>query len=145
MSLKHQAARPLLPAIKKIAGLVSLKVVPKTTPHRDFPAFFAHVRRRGVEFEVLAGATGLLDQIDVVIIEASIHEFRPGAPEFHDSVIRMAELGYRGFEILERHYRSADGAPAQVDLAFVRNDSTLRAEKAFFTAAQAKRYLGASR
>lgn len=262
MSLKHQAARLLLPAINKIAGLVSLKVVPKTTPNRDFPAFFAHLRRLGVEFasvidvgiafgsptiyastpkarfylvepvpsckplldelarqldaqtfnvaagsadgamdfyvhpdvsgssayrqhegeffdgqrvsvpvrrldsiiptplarpsllkidtqgaelEVLTGATGLLDQIDVVIIEVSFHEFRQGAPEFHDIVIRMAELGYRGYEILEGHYRAADGALAQVDLAFVRSDSTLRAEKAFFTAAQAKRYLGASR
>lgn len=262
MSFKHQAARVLLPAINKVAGLVSLKVVPKTTPNRDFPAFFAHLRRLGIEFasvidvgiafgsptlyastpkarfylvepvpsckpvldelarrldaktfnvaagaasgtmeffvhpdvsgssayrqhegeffdgerisvpvqrldsiiteplarpsllkidtqgaelEVLAGATGLLDQIDVVIIEVSFHEFRRGAPEFHDIVIRMAELGFRGYEILEGHYRAADGALAQVDVAFVRSDSPLRHVKAFFSESQAKSYLGARR
>lgn len=260
MSFKHPAARVLLPAINKLAGLVSLKVVPRTTPNRDFPAFFAHLRRLGIEFasvigvgiafgsptlyastlkahfylvepvpscksvldelarrlnaktfnvaagaasgtmvssvhpdvsgssayrqhereffdgerisvpvqrldsiiteplarpsllkigilgaelEVLAGATGLLDQIDVVIIEVSFHEFRHGAPEFHDIVIRMAELGFRGYEALEGHYRAADGASAQVDVAFVRCDSPLRRVKAFFSESQAKSYLGA--
>ena len=262
MSFKHQVARVLLPAINKLAGLVSLKVVPKTTPNRDFPAFFAHLRRLGIEFksvidvgiafgsptlyasipkarfylvepvpsckplldelaqrldaqtfnvaagsedgtmdffvhpdvsgssayrqlegeffdgqrisvpvrrldsiipaplarpsllkidtqgaelEVLAGATGLIEQIDVVIIEVSFHEFRQGAPEFHDIVIRMVELGFRGYEVLEGHYRAADGALAQVDVAFVRSDSALRNVKAFFTESQAKRYVGASR
>lgn len=262
MNFKHQAARFLLPAINKLAGLVSLKVVAKSTPNRDFPAFFAHLRRLGVEFasvvdvgiafgspalyssfpkarfylvepvpsckplldqlerrldaqtfnvaagaqdgtmdffvhpdisgssayrqlegefldgeqvsvpvrrldsiiptplarpsllkidtqgaelEVLAGATGLLDQIDVVIIEVSFHEFRQGAPEFNDVVIRMAELGYCGYEILEGHYREVDGALAQVDLAFVRSDSTLRTVKTFFTEPQAKHYLKARR
>lgn len=260
MSFKHQVARVLLPAINKLAGLVSLKVVPKNTPNRDFPAFFAHLCRLGIEFksvidvgiafgsptlyasipkarfylvepvpsckplldelaqrldaqtfnvaagsengmmdffvhpdvsgssayrqlegeffdgqrisvpvcrldsiiptplarpsllkidtqgaelEVLAGAAGLIDQIDVVIIEVSFHEFRQGAPEFHDVVMRMAELGYRGYETLEGHYRAADGALAQVDVAFVRSDSALRREKAFFTESQAKRYVGA--
>ena len=262
MSFKHQAARLLLPIINKIACLVSLKVVTRHTPNRDFSAFFAHVRRLGFEFasvidvgvafgsptlyastpkakfylveplpsckplldklaqqlgaqtfnvaagsadgaidfyvhpdvsgssayrqhegaffdgqrisvpvrrldsiiqaplarpsllkidtqgaelEVLAGAAGLLDYIDVVIVEVSFHEMRKGAPEFHDIVIRMAELGYRVYEVLEGHYRSADGALAQVDLVFVPTDSALRAEKAFFTPEQAKRYLGVIR
>jgi FkbM family methyltransferase len=257
-SLKRVAVTVLLPAINKLARLVSLKVVPLSTPNRDFTAFIAHLRRLGVEFksvidvgiafgtpalyastpnakfylvepvpscrpllqdlagrldaetfnvaagasdgsldffvhsdvsgssayaqhegssfdgerikvpvrrldslidkplarpallkidtqgaelEVLAGASGLLGDIDVVIVEVSFHEFRQGAPEFHDIVIRMAELGFRGYEVLEGHYRSADNALAQVDLAFVKADSSLRATKAFFTQDQAKAYL----
>jgi FkbM family methyltransferase len=258
MTLKNTAAKLLLPAINKLINLVSLKVVPLSTPNRDFSAFFTHLRRQGVEFnsvidvgiafgspalyasipqakfylveplpnckplldnlarrlnaevfnvaagssdgfieffvhsdvsgssaykqlegeffdgkkvtvpvrrldslihvplerpslmkidtqgaelEVLAGATGLLDQIDVLIIEASFHEFRKGAPEFHDIVIRMIELGFRCYEVLEGHYRAADNALAQVDLVFVRPDSKLRKIKTFFTDSQAKNYL----
>ena len=81
---------------------------------------------QGAELEVLAGAAELLSELDVVIIEASFHQFRESAPEFHDIVIRMAELGFRGYEILEGHFRSADNALAQVDIAFVRADSPLR-------------------
>lgn len=99
---------------------------------------------QGAELEVLAGASGLLDDIDVVIIEVSFHEFREGAPEFHDIVIRMDKLGFRCYEVLEGHYRSADNALAQVDLAFVRHDSKLREIKSFFTDAQAQRYLDRS-
>lgn len=258
MTLKHTAAKLLLPTINKIANLVSLKVVPASTPNRDFPAFFNHLRRQGMvfktvvdvgiafgsptlyaslpqakfylvepvpsckplledlarrlnaevfnvaagaddgsldffvhpdvsgssayqqlegeffdgekisvpvrrldsiipanlarpsllkidtqgaELEVLAGATGLLDQIDVLIIEVSFHEFRKGAPEFHDIVVRMVELGFRCYEVLEGHYRSADNALAQVDLVFVKSDSELREVKSFFTESQAKNYL----
>lgn len=258
MTLKHTAAKLLLPTINKLANLVSLKIVPLSTPNRDFTAFFAHLRRQGMEFksvidvgiafgsptlytsipqakfylvepvpgckpllenlaqhlnaeifnvaagstdgsmeffvhpdvsgssaykqlegtffdgekvtvpvrrldslihtplarpsllkidtqgaelEVLAGATGLLDQIDMLIIEVSFHEFREGAPEFHDIVIRMAELGFRCYEVLEGHYRSADNALAQVDLVFVKPDSKLRVVKTFFTESQAKGYL----
>ena len=96
---------------------------------------------QGAELEVLAGASGLLDQVDVLIIEASFHEFRMGAPEFHDIVIRMTELGFRCYEVLEGHYRLADNALAQVDLVFVRSDSKLRKVKTFFTHTQAKGYL----
>lgn len=258
MTLKNTAAKLLLPAINKLTNLVSLKIVPLSTPNRDFSAFFIHLRRQGMEFksvidvgiafgspalyasipqakfylvepvptckpllenlarrlnaevfnvaagsadgsieffvhpdvsgssaykqlegeyfdgkkvmvpvrrldslihaplarpslmkidtqggelEVLAGAAGLLDQIDVLIIEASFHEFRKGAPEFHDIVIRMTELGFRCYEVLEGHYRSADNALAQVDLVFVKPDSKLRKVKTFFTDTQAKDYL----
>ena len=96
---------------------------------------------QGAELEVLAGAADLLKEIDVVIIEVSFHQFRESAPELHDVVIRMTELGFRAYEILEGHFRSADHALAQVDIAFVREDSSLRALKAFFKPDQAKRYL----
>lgn len=259
MSLKHNLARLLLPPINRIARLVSLKVTPVGTPNRNFPEFFAHLRKLGMEFrtvidvgvafgsptlyastpqarfhlvepvpsckpllerfarelgarthnvaagaadgtmeffvhsdvsgssayrqlegdildgervtvpvrrldsiiegplerpcllkidtqgaeiEVLEGAAGLLDQIDVLIIETSFHEFRAGAPEFQDVVGHVAKLGFAAYEILEGHYRSADNALAQVDVAFVRKDSPLRSVKTFFTPDQARRYAG---
>jgi FkbM family methyltransferase len=95
---------------------------------------------QGAELEVLAGATRILHQIDMLIVETSFHEFRSGAPEFHQIVARAAELGFRAYEILEGHYRSVDEALAQVDVAFVRADSSLRSVKTFFTENQAQSY-----
>lgn len=259
MKLKHALATHLLPIINKVARLLSLRVVPRGTPNRDFTAFFEHLRKlnmqfatvvdvgvafgspalyasnrsakfylvepvpscksriealaaklggeafnvaagatdgqmdffvhqdvsgssayrqiegaffdgervtvpvrrldtlipssiqrpallkidtQGAELEVLAGATELLGSIDVVIIEVSFHQFRDAAPEFDDVVGRMSQLGFRAYEILEGHYRYADNALAQVDIAFVRADSPLRQQKAFFTPQQAMEYLG---
>ena len=36
---------------------------------------------QGSELAVLSGAAGILDNIDVMLIEVSFHEFRQGAPE----------------------------------------------------------------
>ena len=96
---------------------------------------------QGAELEVIEGAEGILSQVDVIIIEVSFHEFRAGAPEFHDVLFRMHQLGFRCYEILEGHYRSADNALAQVDLVFVPKGSKLREIKSFFTDAQVEKYL----
>jgi FkbM family methyltransferase len=96
---------------------------------------------QGAEIEVLEGASGILSDIDVVIIEVSFHQFREGAPEFHQIVERMSRLGFLAYEILEGHFRSADNALAQVDIAFVPENSALRAIRTFFSPEQARRYL----
>jgi FkbM family methyltransferase len=96
---------------------------------------------QGAELEVLAGSTGLLGEVDVIIAETSFHEFRKGAPEFKAIVTELAALGFECYEVLEGHYRAVDNALAQVDLAFVRTDSSLRNTKGFFSPAQARRYL----
>lgn len=99
---------------------------------------------QGNELDVIAGTTGILDAIDVVIVETSFHEFRKGAPEIHDIIARMAGLGYRCYEVLEGHYRAADDALAQVDVAFVKQDSDLRSTKSYFLQDQAQDYLAGS-
>lgn len=99
------------------------------------------VDTQGGELLVLEGAAGILDQIDVVILEVSFHEFRHGAPEFNDIVIRMNELGFACYETLEGHYRALDNALAQVDLVFVPRDSPLRQNKGYFSEAQIDRHL----
>ena len=96
---------------------------------------------QGNELDVLDGSTGILDAIDVVIIETSFHEFRKGAPEIHHIIEKMVSLGYRCYEVLEGHYRAIDNALAQVDVVFVKEDSVLRSSKCFFSAEQAEEYL----
>jgi FkbM family methyltransferase len=99
------------------------------------------VDTQGFEIPVFEGASGILDQIDVIISECSLHQFRKGAPEIFDIMKKMDELGFICYEVLEGHYRPVDNALAQVDLAFVKKDSPLRAEKGVFSAAQVESYL----
>ncbi|MDQ8027716.1 MAG: FkbM family methyltransferase [Brevundimonas sp.] len=102
------------------------------------------VDTQGAELMVLEGASGILDQIDVIIVECSFHQFRHGAPEFNEIVIRMNELGFACYETLEGHYRALDNALAQVDLVFVPFDSPLRRDKGYFSQQQIDSYLKAS-
>lgn len=99
------------------------------------------VDTQGAELDVIEGAAGLLDRIDIVIVEASFHEFRCGAPEFGDVVAAMKGVGFVVYEILEGHYRCLDNAMAQVDLAFVKADSPLRRHKHSFSSGQLAAYL----
>jgi FkbM family methyltransferase len=99
------------------------------------------VDTQGLEIDVIKGAHGLLNSIDIVILEASFHKFRQGAPEIADVIGYMNGLGYVPYEILEGHYRSIDNALAQVDLVFVRKDSILRENETFFSAGQVDKYL----
>lgn len=96
---------------------------------------------QGAELDVLAGATKTLNEVDMVIVEASFHQFRRGAPEFSAVVSKFSELGFECYEVLEGHYRAVDNALAQVDLAFIRPDSLLRSEKGFFSREQVRLYL----
>ena len=99
------------------------------------------VDTQGGELLVLDGAAGILDQIDVIILECSFHQFRHGAPEFNEIVIRMNALGFACYETLEGHYRALDNALAQVDLVFVPFDSPLRRDQGYFTSEQIDGYL----
>lgn len=97
---------------------------------------------QGAELDVLEGAKNSLANIDMIILEVSFHQFREGAPEVSDVVCYMREIGFVPYEILEGHYRSLDNALAQVDIVFVKNESILRKDKAFFSEKQVDQYLG---
>lgn len=96
---------------------------------------------QGAEINVIRGCKGILQMIDMIICEVSFHQFRHNSPEIAEVVSSLEEIGYVPYEILEGHYRSLDNALAQVDVVFVKKDSVLRKQKAFFTADQAERYL----
>ena len=96
---------------------------------------------QGHEINVLKGAANLLRQVDMIICEVSFHQFRQNAPEVADIIIKMREYDYVPYEILEGHYRSVDNALAQVDIVFVKTNSSLRDINTFFSDQQAKEYL----
>jgi len=98
--------------------------------------FVVKVDVEGGELEVLGGALELLRQTDAVLLEVSLFELVPGAPQLHDVVAWMHEHGFVVGEIYNGHNRLLDGSLAQVDIAFVQEDGRFRRDHAYATAAQ---------
>jgi FkbM family methyltransferase len=99
------------------------------------------VDTQGAEIDVLKGLGTRVREIDLLILETSMMPMRRGIPEFADVVKFCDEAGFAVYDVLEGHTRSLDGALAQIDLAFVRKDCSLRSQAAFFTADQLAAYL----
>jgi FkbM family methyltransferase len=95
---------------------------------------------QGAELQVLEGLGARLAEIDLVLVEASLMAFREGTPLFADVVEAFRRRGFVVYDILEGHFRQLDSALAQVDLAFVREDSALRRDSRFFDERQLEEY-----
>lgn len=99
------------------------------------------VDTQGAEIEVIRGASNTLAQVDIAILEVSLHQFREHGPEIGTVIEEMAKRGFVIYETLEGHYRPIDEALAQLDLVFVPEGSMLRKQKSFFNAEQAEAYV----
>lgn len=73
-----------------------------------------------------------------MVLETSLFPFL-GAPQFHEVVDFMKERRYVVYDVFDFKYRPIDGALAQVDVAFVKEDSSFRAIRSFRTPEQQKR------
>ena len=93
----------------------------------------------GGELDVLEGARATLERTELVALEASLFELVPGQPLLHDVVAFMADAGLVPYDVFGGHLRPLDGALAQIDVAFVREDGPLRAHSAYATPEQAER------
>jgi FkbM family methyltransferase len=91
----------------------------------------------GAELQVLEGATGILGQTELVLLETSLWAFWDGAPLVADVVAWMREHGFEVYDLWGGHVRPLDGALAQVDIAFARADGVLRARRGYATPDQA--------
>ena len=93
---------------------------------------FLKVDTQGAEIEVLKGLGSRINEIDLLILETTMMPMRHGIPQFADIVRFCDEAGFAVYDVLEGHMRALDGALAQIDLAFVRKDSPLRSQAAYF-------------
>ena len=81
---------------------------------------------QGAELQVLEGAQRTLCQTELILLEVSLFSFFINGPDFHDVVRYMRERGFVVYEIFEGHNRPLDGALAQVDVAFVKEEGQFR-------------------
>jgi FkbM family methyltransferase len=93
----------------------------------------------GFELDVLAGAEAILPQTELVLLEVSLFQLNGANPQLGDVVCAMRDRGYVVYDIYNGHLRPLDGALAQVDLAFVRDDGRFRRSHAYATPEQADR------
>jgi hypothetical protein len=111
--------------------------------HLEHPVFLK-VDTQGAELEVLKGLGSRIGEIDLLILETTMMPMRHGIPQFADVVRFCDEAGFAVYDVLEGHMRALDGALAQIDLAFVRKDSALRSQAAYFNPDQLADYLKTS-
>jgi FkbM family methyltransferase len=91
---------------------------------------------QGAELHVLDGAKTVLEDTEAVILEVSFFQFDGSFPEFYEVIRYMKERGFVAYDIFGGHNRPLDGARAQADVAFVKEDGRFRASHAWATSEQ---------
>jgi FkbM family methyltransferase len=91
---------------------------------------------QGAELDVLAGAGNTLAGAGVVILEVSFLGFFEGGPQFFDVLTYMKDRGFAVYDLFGISHRPLDGALAQADVVFVKEDGSLRSHHRYATGAQ---------
>jgi FkbM family methyltransferase len=93
--------------------------------------FLIKLDTQGAEMDILAGASEVLANAALVILETSCLPFFAGGPLFHEVVAEMHARGFVVYDLFGLSHRPLDQALAQVDLVFVPESSPLRRHHAF--------------
>ena len=92
----------------------------------------------GAELRVLEGASKVLEQTELVMLEVNLFEFLPGQPQLHDVVAFMKERGFVTYDFYGGHPRLLDDALAMTNMVFARDDGMFRRSHDFATEEQAR-------
>ena len=90
---------------------------------------FLKIDVQGYELEVLKGAQGILDSVEVILTEVNHTELFKGVPLAAELIGWIAERGFALHDICHFIRRPLDGVLWQTDMVFVRHTSNLRALK----------------
>jgi FkbM family methyltransferase len=93
---------------------------------------------QGAELKVLEGATRVLEETEVLILEVTLFGTMIGGPQLADVVAYMKDRGFVVYDLWGFLYRPYDGAFSQLDIAFVRQDGLFRKSHVYATAEQRK-------
>jgi hypothetical protein len=74
---------------------------------------------------VLAGASRVLENTEIVVMEVSILEYNKGAPDFRRIIGTLADLGFVVLDLVDPS-RDPRGQLEQADMVFIRTDSRFR-------------------
>jgi len=102
--------------------------------------FLIKVDVQGAELDVLEGAQSILRDTEIVILEVSLFRFYK-APVFHEVIAYMKQKGFVAYEIYGAHNRPLDGAQAQVDIVFVKENGRFRSDQRWATPEQQQEFL----
>jgi FkbM family methyltransferase len=91
---------------------------------------FLKLDLQGYELEALRGATQMLINVEVLLIEISV--LRIGeVPVFREVDRYLEEIGFRMYDVIPQYYRPRDNALWQVDAFYVKETSPLIASRSW--------------
>jgi FkbM family methyltransferase len=97
-------------------------------PEFETPAL-VKIDVQGAEMKVLRGMHGIMDKIDVILIEVSTLATLKGTPEAHEVIHFLWRYGFVLADIMSVLRRPLDHQTSQMDLMFIRNDCKLRQDR----------------
>lgn len=100
--------------------------------HKLAGPFLLKADVQGYELEVLRGANYTLEETEVILLETSLMPYNAGAPTFSEVISFMTERGFVAYDFCSFWRRQSDDAAFQVDVIFVKEDSSLRSQRPFF-------------
>jgi FkbM family methyltransferase len=101
------------------ARVVPVEIVDQAVRARGLHGPFAlKLDTHGYELPVLAGATGVLANTSLLVIEAYNFPLMPGCLRFHELCAWLETRGFRCCDVADPMRRPGDGAFWQMDLAF---------------------------
>lgn len=93
--------------------------------------FLLKVDVQGSELSVLRGATKILQESEVVLLEVHFFEFFIQGPQFYNIVHYMKRQGFVAYDIFGGYNRPIDYALASVDMVFVKEHGRFRKTNQF--------------
>ena len=84
---------------------------------------------QGAELQALRGADECMRRAQMLLLEVSLIELQKGSPLLYDVVAFCHERGYRVYDIPSLWHRPLDGALAQGDFLFIKDDHALLADR----------------
>jgi FkbM family methyltransferase len=84
---------------------------------------------QGHELEVLKGATSALAHTEICLLEITLIDFGEGNPLLLDMINFMDTCGFQAYDISHFIRRPYDKALYQIDMFFIKKNSTMLAEK----------------
>jgi FkbM family methyltransferase len=81
---------------------------------------------QGYELEALRGGLQSLDRAQAVLLEVSFLRLNAQSPIAHEVIAFMADRGFVVYDVLSLWHRPLDGALAQGDFLFLKQDHPLR-------------------
>lgn len=113
---------------KKRLNLKMITLDDYVQQHNVVPGFLK-IDTQGYEFPILQGFEQNLSKIPVILLELNTLEVYHHVTLAHEIIAFLASHDFVIYDICEIHHRPLDGALFQMDLLFVKKDSTLRADK----------------
>ncbi len=95
--------------------------------HRCSGPYVIKVDVEGGEMDVLAGATGILQETELLILETRIRPFA-NAPQYLAVIDQLREYGFVPYDFIDRNYHDGDGSLKQFDLVAVKLNGFFRNE-----------------